>query len=168
MPITPVISRTLDGWTMADTAQWLAMNVRRLLADRSDLDRTTVAALIGVKPPWMTRITKGTGNPPLDKLERLADTLGVSVAYLLRPPALHTSAHDLTDVKDERVVKNLGKPSRDTKRASDAPSQGDSPDASTRETAPAVVAVAQLARSVISLRNACNAFLVAAQRAGEF
>lgn len=63
----------------------LAWNVRRLRVAR-DIAQERLAADAGVDRAYLSKVERADANPTIDLMDRLAATLGVSVAELLAPP----------------------------------------------------------------------------------
>ena len=61
----------------------LAWNLRRLRGDRA-LSQEKLAVDAGVAAPYVSHIERGSVNPTIDVLDRLAGALGVEVDALLR------------------------------------------------------------------------------------
>ncbi len=61
----------------------LAWNVRRLRTERG-LTQEKLAVDAGVAAPYLSRIERGTVNPTIDIMDRLAAALSVEVDSLLR------------------------------------------------------------------------------------
>ncbi len=61
----------------------LAWNVRQIRAARG-LSQETLAVDAGVAAPYLSGIERGTVNPTVDVLDRLAGALGVEIDALLR------------------------------------------------------------------------------------
>ena len=60
----------------------------RELRNRKGFSQAKLAVKAGMDPATLNRIEQGKGNPNLKTLEKLAESLGVSVADLLEEPAL--------------------------------------------------------------------------------
>ncbi|RDB63322.1 XRE family transcriptional regulator [Gordonibacter sp. 28C] len=52
------------------------------LRTRAGVSKTTFALMVGVSRPYLAAIERGTANPTVDVLKRIADGLGASVGEL--------------------------------------------------------------------------------------
>ena len=64
----------------------LAFNIRVLRLKRNNMSQITLAAEANMSPNTIGDIEKRIGNPTLETLQQLADTLGVEVAALFAKP----------------------------------------------------------------------------------
>jgi transcriptional regulator with XRE-family HTH domain len=64
----------------------LAFNVRVLRLKRNNMSQVTLATEANMSPNTISDIEKRVGNPTLETLQQLADTLGVKVADLFAKP----------------------------------------------------------------------------------
>ena len=63
----------------------VAWNVRRLRVERG-LAQEALAADAGVDRTWIGELERGTGNPTVTVLQRVADGLGVHISKLFEEP----------------------------------------------------------------------------------
>jgi transcriptional regulator with XRE-family HTH domain len=67
----------------------LAWNLRSLRTARS-LSQERLAVDAGVDRAWISELEREQGNTSVDLLDRLADALGVPIAFLFAEPAAGT------------------------------------------------------------------------------
>jgi len=69
-----------------DSRELVAWNMRRLRVDRK-LSQDKLAELAGVDRTYVSRLERMMENPSIGILDKVAITLGVSIAELFAPPS---------------------------------------------------------------------------------
>lgn len=94
---------------MAKISKILVKNVKRLM-QKQGLNQAELAKKTGIPGPNLNQILNGVStNPGLDRIEKLAQALGVSEAYLLTDRRSVSDERPLTEDDYRRAVSEWGK-----------------------------------------------------------
>lgn len=78
------------------------------------MSREALASQVGVTPSYIGRIERGEANPSLKLVERIAESLGLDVQLVIRPPVfpagpqVHDSVHARCSAYVDRRLRGLG------------------------------------------------------------
>jgi transcriptional regulator with XRE-family HTH domain len=95
----PVVARALFRWQVLDMD-----NLARIRKARR-LTQTQLAEAVGANQATISKIEKGTGNPTLDMIQRIATALKVHPSQLFTRDALEQRAVDALDKMSDTHAK---------------------------------------------------------------